>query len=244
MAERLDAAMEIDHALDHASDHGSESTPMSGTPVERVLALTTPIVADLGLEVYDVEQRGGIMRVTVDTPPGSPGGVDLDTLALVTRLLSRELDHLDPIPGRYTLEVTSPGVERSLRTPAHFRREVGKTIALRLSDATAEERRMEGVLVAADETAATVRIDDPSTGEPLDRVVPYARIDRARTVFVWGPAPKPGGKGSKKSKGSPKGAKGSPKGSSTGSPKGSTTSPPAADSSPSSTSPINTEEGS
>ena len=58
------------------------------------------------------------MRVTLDTPPGSDGGVDLDQLALATRLISRELDHQDPIPGKYTLEVTSPGVERTLRTPA------------------------------------------------------------------------------------------------------------------------------
>ena len=50
-------------------------------------------------------------------------------LSLATRLISRELDDADPMPGQYTLEVTSPGVERSLRTPAHFQREIGKTSA-------------------------------------------------------------------------------------------------------------------
>lgn len=177
---------------------------MSDGPVlQRVRALVEPIASDLGLDLYDLEQRGNTLRVTLDTPPGSPGGVDLDQLALATRLVSRELDHEDPVPGRYTLEVTSPGVERQLRTAAHFRREIGKTVNIRLADTTAEQRRLEGVLVAADEDSCTLRLADPTTGEPVDRVVELARIDRARTVFVWGPAPKPGGPkagGSTKSK--------------------------------------------
>ncbi len=99
---------------------------MTESPViRRVRDLVEPIASDLQLDLYDVEQRGGTMRVTLDTPPGSEGSVDLDQLALATRLISRELDHSDPIPGKYTLEVTSPGVERTLRTPAHFQREGG-----------------------------------------------------------------------------------------------------------------------
>jgi ribosome maturation factor RimP len=161
--------------------------------VERVRALVAPIVADLRLDLYDVEQRGGTLRVTIDTPPGSTTGVDLDTLALATRLVSRELDHEDPVPGRYTLEVTSPGVERTLRTPEHFRREIGKALNVRLVDVGNADRRVEGVLVAADDTTATVRVPNRETGAPVDTVIPYVAIDRARTVFVWGPAPKPGG---------------------------------------------------
>lgn len=169
------------------------------TPVvRRVRDLVEPIASDLHLDLYDVEQRGGTMRVTLDTPPGSEASVDLDQLALATRLISRELDHQDPIPGRYTLEVTSPGVERSLRTPAHFQREIGKTISVRLSDVAADQRRLEGVLVAADDTTATLRIVEG--GDIVERSVELASIDRARTVFEWGPQPKPGGKGAPKKK--------------------------------------------
>ena len=107
------------------------------TTLDRVRTLVLPIVADLHLDLYDLEFRGGTLRVTIDTPPGSPGGVDLEQIALVTRLVSRDLDHHDPVPGHYTLEVTSPGLERSLRTPVHFQREVGKTVNVRLRD-TAE----------------------------------------------------------------------------------------------------------
>ena len=167
---------------------------MSDTPlVKRVRAIVDPIATDLSLDVYDVEQRGGTLRVTLDTPAGSATSVDLEQLALATRLISRQLDHDDPVPGRYTLEVTSPGVERNLRTPAHFRREVGKTINVRLADVSAEQRRLEGVLVAADERTATIRVGEGD--DATDHVLELSSIDRARTVFVWGPQPKPGKSG-------------------------------------------------
>lgn len=174
----------------------------------RLHTLVTPIVSDLGLELYDLDYAGGILKVTVDTPPGSPGGVDVDTLAQCTRLVSRELDHTDPIPGHYTLEVSSPGLERTLRTPRHFQREIGKTVSLRLRDVGNSDRRINGVLVAADDLACTVRLEGTKAapvGE--DRVVPYDQIDRAKTVFVWGPAPKPGQPGKPGSKAKQSGSK-------------------------------------
>jgi ribosome maturation factor RimP len=161
--------------------------------IDRVRRLIEPVVSDLGLDLYDLEQRGGTIRVTVDTPPGSESGVSLDTIAVATRLISRELDHDDPVPGKYTLEVTSPGVERALRTPEHFQREIGKRIALRLSDASLDERRFDGLLVAADDSTATIRIGIDADGSPDDRVFSLASIDRAKTIFEWGPQPKPGG---------------------------------------------------
>lgn len=164
--------------------------------LKQVRALIDPIITDLHLDLYDLEFRSGTLRITIDTPPGSPGGVDLDVIALATRLISREFDHHDPVPGHYTLEVTSPGLERTLRTPAHYQRELGKTVALRLRDTVADTRRVQGVLVAADDKAATIRLDasGATDSELVERVVPYDVIDRARTVFQWGPAPKPGGK--------------------------------------------------
>lgn len=158
---------------------------------ERVRALVAPIVADLRLDLYDLEFRGGTLRVTIDTPPGSTGGVDLDTIALATRLVSRELDHHDPIAGHYTLEVSSPGLERTLRTAGHFQRELGKKVAIRLRDASGEARRVHGVLVAADDTTATVRLDEPGADGIDEQVVRLDQVDRARTVFEWGPSPKP-----------------------------------------------------
>jgi ribosome maturation factor RimP len=172
---------------------------MTDTPViQRVRGIIEPIASDLDLDLYDLEQRGGTLRVTIDAPVGSTDGLDMEKLALATRLISREMDHQDPIPGKYTLEVTTPGVERNLRLPEHFQREIGKTVNIRLADTDAEQRRFEGALIAADETTATVRIGEGD--EAVDRIVDIASIDRARTVFVWGPQPKPGGKGTAKKK--------------------------------------------
>ena len=172
------------------------------TTVGRVTRLVSPILSDLHLDLYDLEYRGGTLRITVDAPVGDEPadksadkrGVDLETIALATRLISRELDHEDPVPGHYTLEVTSPGLERQLRTPDHFRREVGKTVALRLRDiGEGGERRLQGTLVAASDDDITVALDDGS-----ERAISYAHIDRAKTVFVWGPSPKPGKSPSKR----------------------------------------------
>lgn len=160
--------------------------------IATVTTLVAPIVADLKLDLYDLEMRSGTLRITLDSPPGSEGGISLDSLALASRLISKELDAADPMPGRYTLEVTSPGLERSLRTPAHFQRELGKTIAIRLRDVVNDERRLTGELVEAGATTMSMRLTEPPAAAGQLRSVAYEQIDRARTVFVWGPAPKPG----------------------------------------------------
>ncbi len=169
--------------------------PGQNPVVECVHLLVAPIVADLGLELYDLEFVGGVLKIVVDTPVSSEQSVSLDSIALITRLVSREFDHSDPMPGRYTLEVTSPGLERTLRVPRHFQREVGKIVALRLHQSLNGERRLQGLIVTADDIAVTIRTDGPA---PTDVAVPYHLIDRARTVFEWGPTPKKSTKGTRR----------------------------------------------
>ena len=166
--------------------------------LEKIRQIVAPIVADLKLDLYDLEFRGGTLRITIDTPAGSEAGVSLEDITLVTRLVGRDFDHHDPIAGHYTLEVTSPGLERTLRTPAHFQREIGKTLAVRLRDTVNSERRLQGVLTAADDRAATIILDEPGKDGTVERTVAYEQIDRARTVFVWGPTPKQPTKAAKK----------------------------------------------
>lgn len=159
---------------------------MDSPALARVREALAPILVDLGLDLYDLEQRGGTVQITVDTPPGSESGVTIDTLSLVHRLLDKQLDQEGDLLTHFGLEVSSPGVERSLRRPEHFRREVGKVVAVRLSDVESAERRIQGELVGADDSGVTLRLPDG------DRTVAYTQIDRARTVFEWGPQPKPG----------------------------------------------------
>jgi len=172
-----------------ANDSGSAVANEFGSAVaNKVAGLVAPMAEALGLEIYDIDYNGGILRVVLDTPPGQPAGVSLDDLSLITRQLGRELDHSDPVPGRYTLEVTSPGLERTLRRPEHFAREVGKTINVRLHAPVNGSRRVQGLLVAANGGNVTVR--DADTLADVELAI--ADIERARTVFEWGGADKPG----------------------------------------------------
>ncbi len=125
---------------------------MVSSTVERVRAVVEPVVAAADLDLYDVELAGGTLRVLVD----AAGGVDLAVLGAVTRAVSEALDADDPLPGRYTLEVSSPGLERKLRTPAHFAAALGKKVSVRTVPGTEGERRVEGELTAADDDGVVV----------------------------------------------------------------------------------------
>ena len=159
----------------------------AATEIDRVRTLVEPIASDLQLDLYDIERRGGTIRITLDSSAAT--GITLDEISLATRLISREMDHEDPVPGRYTLEVTSPGIERPLRTAEHFRREVGKDVSVRLRDVVSDERRVEGTLTEADEVTVTVRA---ASGE--ERTIAYDSIDKARTVIDWTSDDRPGKK--------------------------------------------------
>ncbi len=151
--------------------------------IDRVSDLVGPVLEDVGLEMYDIEHNGGKLRITVDCP----GGVTLDRLEEATRAIGHVLDEHDPMPGAYTLEVSSPGLERRLRTAAHFAGAVGARITMKLGPHVDGDRRVQGELVACDASSATVRGDDGAL-----RQVALDDITRANTVFVWETAPKPG----------------------------------------------------
>ena len=146
---------------------------------ERLVDALSPVLESSGLELVDVVVGGAQVQVTVDRP----GGVDLDALAEANREVSRVLDRIDPFPSAYTLEVSSPGLERRLRTPAHFVRAVGETVSVRTLPGAAPERRIHGLLAAADDEGCI--LEGPEVPEGSIRLA-YPQIERARTVFEWG----------------------------------------------------------
>jgi len=147
--------------------------------------LETPLrslLSPLGLSLYDLELAAGTLNVTVTRE----GGVDLEALTKANRVISEWLDEVDPIPGRFTLDVSSPGLERRLRTPVHFSSTVGEVVTLRELRDGEPTRRLEGVVVSVDGDSVTV--EDRELGPVAVR---FDHVERARTVFEWGASAKP-----------------------------------------------------
>ena len=151
-----------------------------------VHALLEPVLAAADRELVDVVLHGGTLQVLVESVGGR---IDLEGVAAATRLVDETLEAADPIPGAYTLEVSSPGLERPLRKPEHFQRFIGTIVTVKTNPGVDGERRVEGILNRADDQSITVD----------DRTITYVDIERARTVFVWGGQPK-GAKGTKPGK--------------------------------------------
>lgn len=167
-------------------------------PADRLAAVLAPALADLEVTLYDVEivgsGRSRTLRVLIDRVRTAPGdlasGVDLEDVTRATEALGPVLD-TDPVvaavlPGTYLLEVSSPGLERPLRTPEHFGAAVGNLVSLKARAADGTSTRNRALVVAIDEDAIEIEIDG------VRERVEYADIVQARTVFEWGPAPKPG----------------------------------------------------
>lgn len=140
---------------------------------ERVRSLAEPVLARHDAELVDIEVKRGptsLVRVVAD----KPDGIDLDTCAEVSAELSRMLDLEDPMPGRYTLEVSSPGLGRPLKTEADFRRNIGRKVRIVLArgqhEGVIEEVGADGVMIAGDEGQVGV---------------PFTEIVKAKILLPW-----------------------------------------------------------
>ena len=133
------------------------------------------IVRSHGAEFYDTEtvreNDQTIYRVYIT----KEGGVDLDTCAEISNDISPLLDVHPPVSGNYFLEVSSPGIERTLKKPRHFKSAVGERVKLKIAGG----EKIRGVLEAADDEGITIR-----TKEGEERY-DYPRILKARTYFDW-----------------------------------------------------------
>ena len=135
-------------------------------------------VAALGFELIEAELSGGRQHRTLRVYIDGPQGVSVDDCAAVSRQLSALLDVEDPIPGSYTLEVSSPGLDRPLVTPADFRRFQGAMIRVRLASALDGRRNFTGRLLETTPEVVVMQVDHERFNLPL------AAIERARLVPV------------------------------------------------------------
>lgn len=148
--------------------------------LEEVRDLAEAVTRRRALTLWDVELGGQPGRMIVRVLVDADGGVDLDTVAEISEEISRGLDLRDPIGGRYTLEVSSPGLERKLKSPEHFRAVAGTRVVIKTVDRLVENsNRIEGEVVAAEDDELTLATPDG------DLQVPYSQIRSAKTVFEW-----------------------------------------------------------
>ena len=161
----------------------------------RLLAVIEPVMSGHGAELCDFElknENGWVLRIYVERLGAmanklstKAAAIDLDICSLIARDLSPVLDLADPIPGRYHLEVGSPGVERPLRKAEDYVRFAGEKAKLKLRAGVGGQKVLVGKLGAVDGNTLTLEDGAKVYPVPLDDVV------SARLVFEFGPAPKP-----------------------------------------------------
>ena len=140
-------------------------------PLQELLA---PVVAASGLELDSVTRTRSdampLLRVVVEAPIGADG-IDSDTLADVSRAVSKALDAADPIDGEYLLEVSTPGAERELTKVGHWMRQIGRLVRIKLRAGG----YVSGRVIDASETSATIDVDGEAT------TIDYQDMRKARS---------------------------------------------------------------
>ncbi len=143
---------------------------------DELLELLEPSVERLGYELADLEVKlggkDGVLRLFID----KPDGIDLDDCEKVSHAVSALLDVEDPLPGQYNLEVSSPGLDRTLKKVEHFQRFTGETVKIQMRFPIEGRKRFRGTLESSDEENIVVLVDGQS------HTLPIATIDTARLV--------------------------------------------------------------
>ncbi|MDJ0759079.1 MAG: ribosome maturation factor RimP [Woeseiaceae bacterium] len=143
---------------------------------DELVELLEPTIERLGYELADLEVKlggkDGVLRLFID----KPDGIDLDDCEKVSHAVSALLDVEDPLPGQYNLEVSSPGLDRTLKKVEHFQRFTGETVKIQMRFPIEGRKRFRGTLESSNEENVVVLVDGQS------HTLPIATIDTARLV--------------------------------------------------------------
>lgn len=149
--------------------------------VARIWELATPLAETQGLEIIDIELRregsrgGRVLRLYLD----KEGGPNMENLSEVSRELGALLDVYDVVQGAYTLEVSSPGINRPLKRPDHFKRFIGKRVSVRTRDLVQGRRSFLGPLLDVMSDKIAVNQD----GARIE--IPFAVIEKSNYEHDW-----------------------------------------------------------
>ncbi len=145
---------------------------------KRVLEIIEPIIESEGFELVDLEIKKGkrwIVRIFID----KVGGVTVEDCARINRYIGDVMDVEDVIFCSYTLEVSSPGLDRPLRKKKDFERFVGKKVKIKTKDYLSGRRNFKGILKSVCEDGIELQCGD------LHYMIPMALIEKANTVYEW-----------------------------------------------------------
>jgi ribosome maturation factor RimP len=155
------------------------------TGTERSIAdLAEPVLEELGFRLVRVKvsgRDGGTVQIMAERADGQ---MSVEDCATISRRLSPVLDAYDPMPGRYRLEVSSPGIDRPLVRARDFERFIGHEAKVELADMIEGRKRFRGDIVAADADSVTIRLPDAVTGTDPNHKLPLAMLAEAKLVMT------------------------------------------------------------
>lgn len=151
------------------------SRPSHAAKDAAVRGVIEPVIASLGLDLEDLDVQAAGRRRRVCVVVDRDGGIDLDGIASTSRAVSDALDACDAMgDDAYVLEVTSPGTDRPLTLPRHWRRNIGRLVKAHL----AGEAIVEGRIRSVDDAGVILDVTAGSSAQPQDRQVPWAELVR------------------------------------------------------------------
>jgi ribosome maturation factor RimP len=147
--------------------------------IERLRTIIEPVCEDQGYDLCELsfarEQKGWVLRVYIDHLYPQQAGISFADCERLSRELSAVLDVADPVDSRYSLEVSSPGVDRPLRKLSHFQRFLGQEARLKLREALDGRKNFQGMLVSAEPDAIGIEVDGHTVRIPPD-VIASAKL--------------------------------------------------------------------
>lgn len=135
-----------------------------------LLEALEPIAAEKGIEIVTVEVVGARKAPTIRVYIDTPDGVSFDELASAQEWINALMDDIDPFPGAYTLEVSSPGIDRPLRTPAHFDRFAGEEAQVVLRGPVNGRAKWTGTLLGMRDGSVALSVDGTEVAFPLETI--------------------------------------------------------------------------
>jgi ribosome maturation factor RimP len=142
--------------------------------LRRIEDIVAPTVVGMGYELVRVAMsKGGTLQIMIE--PADGRAMDVEGCAVMSRALSAVLDVEDPIPSTYTLEVSSPGIDRPLTRPKDYARWAGHLARLETAEPVAGRRRFKGTLLGLSDDMVRLRLDDGT-----ETAVPLSAVSRAK----------------------------------------------------------------